>query len=102
MDDEIAKVQPISTSNFVKRDGAIPMTGNLNLGNNKITNLANPINALDAPSKRYVEAITNDFFFKHNYENNQISMNVNINMNNNSISGKKRNMYTEIKMRIWL
>ena len=56
VDDEIAKILPISTSNFVKKDGAIPMAGNLYLGNNKITNLANPINALDAANKRYVEA----------------------------------------------
>ena len=56
VDDEIAKIQPISTSNFVKKDGVIPMAGNLYLGNNKITNLANPINALDAANKQYVEA----------------------------------------------
>lgn len=63
VDDEIAKIQPINTSNFVKnKDGSVPMTSNLNLGNNKITNLANPINAFGATNKRYVEAVINDFF----------------------------------------
>ena len=38
------------------------MPSNSNLEKNKITNLANPINALDAAKKRYVEAVTNDFF----------------------------------------
>ena len=38
------------------------MTGNLNLGSDKITNLANAINALDAANKRYVEAVTDDSF----------------------------------------
>ena len=27
VDDEIAKIQPINTLNFVKKDGSIPMTG---------------------------------------------------------------------------
>jgi hypothetical protein len=33
---------------FVKRDGTVPMTGNLNLGNNKITSLATATNPNDA------------------------------------------------------
>jgi hypothetical protein len=35
-------------SEFVKRDGTVPMTGNLNLGNNKITSLATATNPNDA------------------------------------------------------
>lgn len=35
-------------SEFVKRDGTVPMTGNLNLGNNKIVNLATATNPNDA------------------------------------------------------
>lgn len=44
----------------VKTDGSVPMTGNLNLNTNRITNLGEPIEATDGVNKQYVDTqITN-------------------------------------------
>lgn len=43
-------------ANFLKKDGSVAMTGNLNLNSNKITNLATPVSDTDAATKAYVDA----------------------------------------------
>ena len=40
--DEIAKIPSIDTSNFLKKDGSVAMTGDLNMATNKIKNLGTP------------------------------------------------------------
>ena len=40
---------------LVKQDRTVPMTGDLDLGNNKIVNLADPTNEQDAANKKYVD-----------------------------------------------
>ena len=42
-------------SNFLKKDGSVLMTGNLNLGNKKIVSLATPTSNTDAATKKYVD-----------------------------------------------
>ena len=45
---------------FLKRDGSIPLIGNLDANNNKITNIGTPTNNGDAVNKSYVDtAISN-------------------------------------------
>ena len=39
----------------MKKDGSSNMTGNLNMGNKKIINLANPADNTDAINKAYVD-----------------------------------------------
>lgn len=41
---------------YLKADGTRSLSGNLNLNNNKITNLADPTSAQDAATKAYVDA----------------------------------------------
>jgi hypothetical protein len=41
---------------FIKRDGSIAFTGNVDLGNNRITNLTSPVGDNDAATKGYVDA----------------------------------------------
>jgi len=41
----------------VASDGQTPMTGNLNLGNNKIINLTDPTSAQEAATKAYVDSV---------------------------------------------
>lgn len=44
---------------FLPIDGGVPMTGNLNLSNNRATNVALPIEATDAANRQYVDSRTN-------------------------------------------
>ena len=54
VDAEIAKL-PKPDIDVLKLDGSKSMTGNLNMGNNKIKNLKDPVNDQDAATKNYVE-----------------------------------------------
>jgi len=45
----------VLTANYFKRDGTLPMTGNLQLGTNKITGVGDPTAAQDAVTKAYLE-----------------------------------------------
>ena len=42
-------------NDFLKKDGSVSMTGNLNLGNKKIVSLATPTSNTDAATKKYVD-----------------------------------------------
>ena len=46
---------PPDLSPFIKKDGSLPMTGNLNLNGNKIVNLEDPASDSDAANKKYVD-----------------------------------------------
>ncbi|CAH3144928.1 unnamed protein product [Porites evermanni] len=43
------------TSSFIKKDGSVTMTSNLNLGNKKINGIATPTSNTDAATKKYVD-----------------------------------------------
>ena len=58
VDGEIAKIPQspqVNASQFIRKDGTVPMTANLDLGGNKITNLRLPTNNEDAASKKYID-----------------------------------------------
>lgn len=61
-DSQIASAAAIASSkladgaNFLKKDGTVSLTGDLNLGTHKITNLVDPVSAQDAATKAYVDA----------------------------------------------
>jgi hypothetical protein len=44
---------------FVKRDGSVPLTGDLPAGSHKITGLTDPSAAQDAATKAYVDSVAN-------------------------------------------
>ena len=62
-DSKVASGAGIATSkladgaNFLKKDGSVAMTGNLNLGSQKITNLNTPSANNDAATKAYVDGL---------------------------------------------
>jgi hypothetical protein len=51
----------------VSRDGSLAMTGNLNMGTNKITDVVDPTLAQDAATKAYVDAQTGALYFTNDY-----------------------------------
>lgn len=42
---------------FIKSDGTVSFTANLNMGNNNIVNVSNPINPQDAATKNYTDSV---------------------------------------------
>lgn len=52
-----SKVSQAGGGNFMA-DGSIPMTGNLNMGNNKIVTVADPTEEYDGANKHYVDSAT--------------------------------------------
>ena len=74
------------TSSFIKKDGSITMTNNLNLGNKKIIGLATPTTNTDAATKKYVDDNTgapdlSDYLEK----DGTVTMTGNLNVGNNKI-----------------
>lgn len=54
----LLQLQTISNL-YLRKDGAVPMTGHLNMGANRIINLASPINPSDGATKAYTDAAIN-------------------------------------------
>ena len=48
--------------NYLKKDGTVTMTGNLNLGSKKIVDLATPTTNADASTKKYVDDSLSPYF----------------------------------------
>ena len=72
------------TSSFIKKDGSITMTNNLNLGNKKIVGLATPTSNTDAATKKYVDDNTADPDLSDYLEKDgTVTMTGNLNVNNN-------------------
>ncbi|CAH3022691.1 unnamed protein product, partial [Porites evermanni] len=71
-------------SSFIKKDGSVVMTNNLNLGNRKIVGLATPTTNTDAANKKYVDDNTaapdlSDYLEK----DGTVTMTGNLNVGNN-------------------
>ena len=55
----VASAISTAVGDYVKKDGSVTMTGALNMGSHKVTNVTDPTNAQDAATKKYVDdAIT--------------------------------------------
>ena len=55
VDDSVKKIPSPDLSGYLEKDGSRPMTGNLNMNNNKIINLAAGTQETDAVNKYYVD-----------------------------------------------
>ena len=95
VDDEIAKIPSgsgsgsgsgnIDTSNFLKKDGSVAMTGNLNMNEQRVKNTLDPTDEQDTVNKRYLESQLNDYLKR----NGQSPMTFNLNMNSDKIVNLK-------------
>ena len=82
VDDHITNSSP-DLSDYLEKDGTVTMTGNLNMGNKKIINLATPTSNTDAATKKYVDDKPSGDFKK----DGTITMTGSLKMGNNKITG---------------
>ena len=69
-------------SNFVKKDGTVALTGNLDFGNNKGTNIATPTSNGDAANKSYVDTLIAALPSAYKYRNVHAATTGDINLSN--------------------
>jgi hypothetical protein len=69
-------------SNFLKKDGSVAMTGNLDIGNQKVTNVGTPTSNSDATNKVYVDNLINGLPSAYKYRNVHVASVANINLSN--------------------
>ena len=55
VDGEIGKIAPVDTTQFIKKDGSVPMAADLDMGTHKIINVGQPTTDTDAASKGYID-----------------------------------------------
>ena len=105
VDGEIAKIPQspqFNTSQFIRKDGIVPMTANLDLGGNKITNLRLPTNDEDAVNKFYIDdtlakshlvasSKKNEFVYLDNPDDTSSEYNIVVNSYTNFNSSPHRN-----------
>ena len=86
--DDTLLLNNTAMSNYLKKDGTVAMTGNLNLRSKKIVGLSTPTSNTDASTKKYVDdtvaanKVNDSSFFKLDGSK---KMSGNIDMNNNRI-----------------
>ena len=86
VDDEIAKIPSGSgTSYFLKKDGSVPMTGDLNMNEQRVKNTSDPTDEQDTVNKRYLESQLTDYLKR----NGQSPMTFDLNMNSYKIVNLK-------------
>ena len=55
VDGEIGKMASVDTTQFIKKDGSVPMAADLDMGTHKIINVGQPTSVTDAASKGYID-----------------------------------------------
>ena len=86
VDDEIAKIPSGSgASNFLKKDGSVAMTGDLNMNEQRVKNTLDPSDEQDTVNKRFLESQLNDYLKR----NGQNTMTFDLNMNSYKIVNLK-------------
>ena len=71
--------------NFLKTDGSTFMTSDLNMNEQKVKNMLDPVNEQDGVNKRFLEAKLHDYL----KTDGQTSLSFNLNMNNYKIINLK-------------
>ena len=86
VDDEIAKIPSGSgRSGFLKKDGSVAMTGDLNMNEQRVKNTLDPTDEQDTVNKRYLESQLTDYLKR----NGQNTMTFDLNMNSYKIVNLK-------------
>ena len=69
-------------ANFIKKDGTVAMTGNLDLGNQKVVTLGTPTANGDATNKSYVDGLISALPSAYKYRNVHAATTANITLSN--------------------
>ena len=84
--DDTLLLNNVAMSNYLKKDGSVAMTGNLNVGSKKIVGLATPTSDTDAAIKKYVDDNAGSPDLSDYLEKDgTVAMTGNLNINNNKI-----------------
>ena len=90
VDNEISKISDASdNSNYVKKDGSVPMTGNLDMNNNRIQNLPFPISINEPTTLGFVNQINNNLLNSYLDLEGSRRMKGDLNMDNHRITNIK-------------
>ena len=87
IDSEISKIPNIDTTSYLKKDGSEPMTGNLQMNNNRIYKLPDPQLADEPATLGYVAQLNNNLFNSYLDLKGVRKMTGNLQMNGNNITG---------------
>ena len=66
-------IDGVTMSNYLKKDGTTPLTGNLNLNSKKIINLSTPTSDTDATTKEYVDKLNHEGNIQPSHYDDQLS-----------------------------
>lgn len=69
-------------ANFVQKDGTVALTGNLDFGNNKGTNIGTPTSNGDAANKAYVDGLIATLPSAYKYRNVHVASTADLNLSN--------------------
>ena len=84
--DDTLLLNNVAMSNYLKKDGSVAMTGNLNISGNKIVGLATPTSNTDAATKKYVDDNAGSPDLSDYLEKDgTVAMTGNLNVGNNKI-----------------
>ena len=78
----IATLKLADGANFIKKDGSVVMTGNLDLGNQKVVSLGTPTANGDATNKSYVDGLISALPSAYKYRNVHAATTGDINLSN--------------------
>ena len=78
----IATLKLADGANFIKKDGSVVMTGNLDLGNQKVVSLGTPTASGDATNKSYVDGLISALPSAYKYRNVHAATTGDINLSN--------------------
>lgn len=73
-------------ANFLKKDGTVAMTGNLDINNQKVVNVGTPTSNGDATSKSYVDGLIAALPSAYKYRNVHVASTADINLSNPATS----------------
>ena len=71
VDGELGKIASVDTTQFIKKDGSVPMAADLDMGTHKIINVGQPTTDTDAASKGYIDNTLAESHLISSYQSNE-------------------------------